>query len=239
MIMSSVRETVQEHLQAVNERITKAARVAGRDPGSVKLLAVSKTFPPEVIAAAHAAGQRAFGENYVQEALDKIESLRALRPALEWHFIGPIQSNKTRAVAEHFDWVQSVDRLKVAQRLSEQRPVALPPLNVLLQVNISGETSKSGVAPDEVEDVARSIAALPRLRLRGLMAIPEPESDPARQRLPLAAMRQLFDRLRASGLALDTLSMGMSADLESAVMEGSTMVRIGTAIFGERERRHA
>ena len=239
MIMSSSRETVQANLQAVHERITKAARVAGRDPGAVRLLAVSKTFPPDAVAAAHAAGQRAFGENYVQEALDKIESLRALRGDLEWHFIGPIQSNKTRAVAEHFDWVQSVDRLKIAQRLSEQRPSALPPLNVLLQVNISGEASKSGVGPGEVEGHAREVARLPRLRLRGLMAIPEPDSDPVRQRAPLAAMRRLYERLRANGLALDTLSMGMSADLEAAVLEGSTMVRIGTAIFGERERKHA
>jgi hypothetical protein len=239
MIMSSSRETVQANLQAVHERITKAARVAGRDPAGVSLVAVSKTFPPDAVAAAHAAGQQAFGENYVQEALDKIESLRALRDECDWHFIGPIQSNKTRAIAEHFDWVQSVDRLKIAQRLSEQRPAGLPPLNVLLQVNISGEASKSGVGPDEIEGYAREVARLPRLRLRGLMAIPEPDSDPVRQRAPLAAMRRLYERLRAGGLALDTLSMGMSADLEAAVLEGSTMVRIGTAIFGERERRHA
>jgi len=239
MIMSSSRETVQANLQAVHERITKAARVAGRDPGSVALLAVSKTFPPAAVVAAHSAGQRAFGENYVQEALDKIELLRDLRSALQWHFIGPIQSNKTRAIAEHFDWVQSVDRLKVAQRLSEQRPPGLPPLNVLLQVNISGEASKSGVGPGEVEGLARAVARLPRLRLRGLMAIPEPDDDPMRQRAPLAALRVLYEQLRAQGLALDTLSMGMSADLESAVLEGSTMVRIGTAIFGERERKHA
>ena len=163
MIMSSSRETVQANLQAVHERIARAARVAGRDPAGVSLVAVSKTFPPDAVAAAHAAGQRAFGENYVQEALDKIESLRTLHDECEWHFIGPIQSNKTRAIAEHFDWVQSVDRLKVAQRLSEQRPIGLPPLNVLLQVNISGEASKSGVGPDEVEGHAREVARLPRL----------------------------------------------------------------------------
>ena len=239
MIMSSSRETVQANLQAVHERIAMAARAAGRDPGSIALLAVSKTFPPEAIVAAHAAGQRAFGENYVQEALDKIQSLAERLTGLEWHFIGPIQSNKTRALAEHFDWVQSVDRLKIAQRLSEQRPAGMPPLNVLLQVNISGEASKSGVAPGELESLAREVARLPRLQLRGLMAIPEPDADPERQRGPLAALRALYERLRAQGLALDTLSMGMSADLEAAVLEGSTMVRIGTAIFGERERKHA
>jgi pyridoxal phosphate enzyme (YggS family) len=237
--MSSSRETVQANLQAVHERIAMAARAAGRDPGSIALLAVSKTFPPEAIVAAHAGGQRAFGENYVQEALDKIQGLAERLTGLEWHFIGPIQSNKTRALAEHFDWVQSVDRLKIAQRLSEQRPADTLPLNVLLQVNISGEASKSGVAPGEVEGLAREVAQLPRLRLRGLMAIPEPDADPERQRGPLAALRALYERLRAEGLALDTLSMGMSADLEAAVLEGSTMVRIGTAIFGERERKHA
>ncbi|MGB2816549.1 MAG: YggS family pyridoxal phosphate-dependent enzyme [Burkholderiaceae bacterium] len=236
--MSSSRETVQANLQAVHERIARAARVAGRDTATIALLAVSKTFPPEAILAAHSAGQRAFGENYVQEALDKIERLKDLRGGLEWHFIGPVQSNKTRAIAEHFDWVQSVDRPKVAQRLSEQRPRGMPPLNVLLQVNISGEASKSGVVPGELESFARDVAALPGVRLRGLMAIPEPEADPVRQHAPLAAMRGLFERLRAQGFALDTLSMGMSADLEAAVLEGSTMVRIGTAIFGERERKH-
>ena len=230
-------ETVQARLRAVTERIATAARAAGRDPARVTLVAVSKTFPADAVAAAHAAGQVAFGENYVQEAVDKIETLRPQRSELEWHFIGPIQSNKTRAIAEQFDWVQSIDRLKVAQRLSEQRPPHLAPLNVLLQVNISGEGTKSGVAPAEVETLARAVGQLPRLKLRGLMAIPEPEADAARQRVPLAAMRTLFDRLRAAGFAIDTLSMGMSADLESAVLEGSTMVRIGTAIFGERERK--
>jgi pyridoxal phosphate enzyme (YggS family) len=237
--MSTSTEAVPANLRAVNARIAGAARAAGRDPAAVALLAVSKTFPPETVRAAMRAGQRAFGENYVQEAVDKIESLRDERAALEWHFIGPIQSNKTRAIAEHFDWVQSVDRLKVAQRLSEQRPANAAPLDVLLQVNISGEASKSGVAPEDLEALAREVARLPRLRLRGLMAIPEPEADPQRQRAPLAATRRLFERLRAAGLPLDTLSMGMSADLEAAVLEGSTMVRIGTAIFGERERKQA
>lgn len=236
--MSSLQEAVQGNLQAVHERITKAARVAGRDPESVRLLAVSKTFPAEVVLAAVAAGQRAFGENYVQEAADKIRRVRELTDTrLEWHFIGPIQSNKTRTIAELFDWVQSVDRLKVAQRLAEQRPADRPPLNVLVQVNISGEASKSGVEPADLDRLAREVARLPRLKLRGLMAIPEPEADEARRRAPLAAMRDLLERLRAGGLPLDTLSMGMSVDLEDAVLEGSTMVRIGTAIFGERERR--
>jgi pyridoxal phosphate enzyme (YggS family) len=230
-------EAVQARLQAVIERVAQAARAVGRDPASVSLVAVSKTFPAEAVAAAHAAGQLAFGENYVQEAVEKIATLGPQRDELQWHFIGPIQSNKTRVIAEQFDWVQSIDRLKVAQRLSEQRPPGLAPLNVLLQVNISGEASKSGVAPADLPALARAVGELPRLKLRGLMAIPEPEADAARQRAPLAAMRALFDRLRAAGFDIDTLSMGMSADLESAVLEGSTMVRIGTAIFGERERR--
>lgn len=237
--MSSLRETVQDNLQAVHERITKAARAAGRDPAAIALVAVSKAFPADAVSAAFDAGQRAFGENYVQEAVDKIARLAALRPRLEWHFIGPIQSNKTRAIAEQFDWVQSVDRPKIAQRLSEQRPSALAPLNVLLQVNVSGEASKSGVPPGAVEALVRAVSVLPRLRLRGLMAIPEPEDDPERQRAPFAAMHALFTRLRAAGMPIDTLSMGMSADLESAVRQGSTMVRIGTAIFGERRRNPA
>jgi pyridoxal phosphate enzyme (YggS family) len=236
-IMWNSADSVRERLQAVIGRIATAARTAGRHPASVSLVAVSKTFPAAAVAAAHAAGQVAFGENYVQEAVDKIETLRPQRGELQWHFIGPIQSNKTRAIAEQFDWVQSIDRLKVAQRLSEQRPAGLAPLNVLLQVNISGEESKSGVAPADVETLARAVGQLPGLKLRGLMAIPEPEADVARQRAPLAAMRVLFERMRAAGVDIDTLSMGMSADLESAVLEGSTMVRIGTAIFGERERK--
>ncbi|WP_459625559.1 YggS family pyridoxal phosphate-dependent enzyme, partial [Burkholderia sp. 3C] len=184
---------------------------------------------------AHAAGQRAFGENYVQESLDKIAALAALRDTLEWHFIGPLQSNKTRPVAEQFDWVHSVDRLKIAQRLAEQRPAHLPPLNVCVQVNVSGEASKSGVEPAEAAALARAVAALPSLRLRGLMAIPEPAGDLDTQRAPHRRLRELFDTLNAGGLALDTLSMGMSADLEAAVLEGATLVRVGTAIFGARD----
>ncbi|WMY07723.1 YggS family pyridoxal phosphate-dependent enzyme [Paraburkholderia phenoliruptrix] len=226
------------NLRAVQQRIAMAAHVAGRDARSIALLAVSKTFPAEDVRAAHAAGQRAFGENYVQEALTKIEALADLRASLEWHFIGPLQSNKTRPVAEHFDWVHSVDRLKIAQRLSEQRPDALPPLNVCLQVNISGEASKSGVSVDEAMQVARDIAALPRLRLRGLMAIPEPTGGIDEQRVPHRRLRELFERLRSDGLALDTLSMGMSSDLGAAVLEGATIVRVGTAIFGARDYSH-
>jgi pyridoxal phosphate enzyme (YggS family) len=230
--------TIAAHLDDVLSRISRATADAGRPAGSVRLLAVSKTFGAQAVRDALAAGQRAFGENYVQEALDKIATLKGETlggQPLEWHFIGPLQSNKTRAVAEHFDWVHSVDRLKIAQRLSAQRPTDMPPLQVCLQVNISGEASKSGVTPEEVPAVARAIAALPNLTLRGLMAIPEPEDDPARQRAPFRAVRELFDALRADGLALDTLSMGMSADLEAAVAEGATMVRIGTAIFGARD----
>ncbi|MGH8780599.1 YggS family pyridoxal phosphate-dependent enzyme [Paraburkholderia sp.] len=226
------------NLSAVQQRIALAAQVAGRDPRTVTLLAVSKTFPAEDVRAAHAAGQRAFGENYVQEAQTKLDALADLRASLEWHFIGPLQSNKTRPVAERFDWVHSVDRLKIAQRLSEQRPDDLPPLNVCLQVNVSGEASKSGVVPAEALAVAQEIVALPRLRLRGLMAIPEPAGGVDEQRVPHRALRDLFDSLRAQGLELDTLSMGMSGDLEAAVLEGSTMVRVGTAIFGARDYSH-
>ncbi|WJF89790.1 YggS family pyridoxal phosphate-dependent enzyme [Paraburkholderia bonniea] len=226
------------NLDAVQQRIAQASQLAGRAPGSVTLLAVSKTFPAEAVRAAYEAGQRAFGENYVQEALLKIEALADLRATLEWHFIGPLQSNKTRVVAEHFDWVHSVERLKIAQRLSEQRPSVLAPLNVCLQVNVSGEASKSGVTPDQAAALAHQIAALPRLRLRGLMAIPEAASSSAAQRAPHHQLHALFERLRTDGLALDTLSMGMSADLEAAVLEGSTIVRIGTAIFGARDYSH-
>ena len=226
---------LQANLRTLHERITKAARAAGRDPSSVRLLAVSKAFPATVIAEAARAGQRAFGENYVQEALAKMDELvdSADQP-LEWHFIGPIQSNKTRAIAQAFDWVQSVDRLKIAERLAEQRPANLPPLNVLLQVNVSGEASKAGVAPDQLTQLAAAVAHLPRLRLRGLMAIPAPETDVERQRLAFARTNKLFRQLRAEGLKVDVLSMGMSDDLEAAIAEGSTMVRIGTAIFGAR-----
>jgi hypothetical protein len=220
----------------VRERIDAAAHAALRDPQSVHLLAVSKTFGADAVLEAATVGQRAFGENYLQEALDKIAAVRAAQPGLllEWHFIGPIQSNKTRPIAENFDWVHSVEREKIARRLSEQRPAHLPPLNVCLQVNISGEASKSGVAPEEVAALAREVAGMPNLKLRGLMAIPEPEEDIERQRVPLRKMRELFASLQAQGLALDTLSMGMSSDLEAAVAEGATIVRIGTAIFGQR-----
>ncbi|QDF98855.1 YggS family pyridoxal phosphate-dependent enzyme [Azoarcus sp. DD4] len=226
--------SISANLQAVGERIAEAARAAGRDPGEVGLLAVSKTWPAEAVREAAAAGQRAFGENYVQEGVAKADALAAL--GLEWHFIGPLQSNKTRPVAQYFAWVHSVDRLKIAQRLAEQRDVHLPPLNVCIQVNVSGEGSKSGVAPADLPALARAVAALPRLRLRGLMCIPEPTGDAALQRRRFAELRRLRDDLAADGLALDTLSMGMSHDIEAAVAEGATMVRVGTAIFGTRDR---
>lgn len=229
---------IAENLQEVHARIERAASAAQRPTDAIRLLAVSKTFPADDIRAAFAAGQRAFGENYVQEAVSKIEALADLRTEIEWHFIGPLQSNKTRPVAEHFDWVHSIDRLKIAQRLSEQRPDTLPPLNVCLQVNVSGEASKSGVAPEDAPAVAREIASLPKLRLRGLMSIPEPAADLAAQREPHRILRELYETLRAQGVALDTLSMGMSGDLEAAVLEGATMVRIGTAIFGKRDYSH-
>ncbi|MNR90402.1 hypothetical protein D3C72_213860 [compost metagenome] len=228
---------IRQNLQAVRQRITDAANSAQRDVHGVDLLAVSKTFGADAVIAAAEAGQGAFGENYLQEALEKIAEVRATRPdlQLEWHFIGPIQSNKTRPIAEHFDWVHSVDRLKIAQRLSEQRPADLPPLNICLQVNISGESSKSGVLPSEALAVAQAISALPRLRLRGLMAIPEVEGDAEQQRAPFRKMHALLDQLRADGLKLDTLSMGMSGDMAAAIAEGATIVRIGSAIFGTRE----
>lgn len=219
-------------LQNLVTRIARAASDAGRDPVGIRLLAVSKTWPAESVREAAAAGQRAFGENYVQEGVAKVEALADLD--LEWHFIGPLQSNKTRPVANSFAWVHSIDRLKIAQRLSEQRDVFLPPLQVCIQVNVSGEASKSGVSPAELPDLARAVAELPRLKLRGLMTIPEPTSDVALQRSRFAMLRQLMEQLRADGLELDTLSMGMSDDLEAAIAEGSTMVRVGTAIFGSR-----
>ncbi len=222
------------NLQDVRSRMAQACAMAGRPVDSVTLLAVSKTFGPPAVREAFDAGCRQFGENYVQEALDKIAALADLRSQLTWHLIGPLQSNKTRPVAEAFDWVHSVDRLKIAQRLGEQRPAHLPPLQVCLQVNISGEASKSGFQPGEVLAVAQAVAALPRLRLRGLMAIPEPAGDLAAQRAPHRALRELLAALNAAGLALDTLSMGMSADLDTAVAEGATIVRVGTAIFGRR-----
>ncbi|HJE28844.1 YggS family pyridoxal phosphate-dependent enzyme [Stutzerimonas nitrititolerans] len=221
--------TIANNIAKVAARIREAAQAAGRDPDTVGLLAVSKTQPAEAIREANGAGLSDFGENYLQEALEKQADLADL--ALTWHFIGPIQSNKTRAIAEHFDWVHSVDRLKIAQRLSEQRPTELPPLNVCLQVNVSGEASKSGCAPQDVAELARTIATLPNLRLRGLMAIPEPTDDRAEQHAAFARLRQLQQAL---ALELDTLSMGMSQDLEAAIAEGATWVRIGTALFGAR-----
>jgi len=229
-------------LQAVRTRISEAARAAGRTPGEITLVAVSKTFPPQAIAEACAAGQTDFGENYAQEGIEKIGALFDLlrqrnaspeRPLL-WHFIGPIQSNKTRAIAEHFDWVHGIDRAKIAERLSASRPDDKPPLQVCIQVNVSGEASKSGVAPDTVLGLAQTIIGLPRLRLRGLMAIPEPTPDPALQRSRFRMLREIRDELLRRGVALDTLSMGMSDDLEAAIAEGATMVRVGRAIFGER-----
>jgi PLP dependent protein len=228
--------TITDSLHDVQATIRAAAVAAGRAPGDVALLAVSKTFGPDAVLEAMAAGQRAFGENYLQEAIDKIAAVAQAAPdtPVEWHFIGPIQSNKTRPIATHFAWVHSVDRLKVAQRLSEQRPPELGPLNICLQVNVSGEATKSGITEAELPELARAVAALPNLRLRGLMAIPEPESDPAKQREPFARLRELAERLRADGIAVDTLSMGMSSDLEAAVAEGATIVRVGSAIFGAR-----
>ena len=231
--------SIGNNLQEVKRRIAAACVAAGRPANSVTLLAVSKTQPESAVREAHAAGQRAFGENYVQEGLAKIDALADLRAQIEWHLVGPLQSNKTRAVAEAFDWVHSVDRLKIAERLSAQRPVGLPPLNVCLQVNISGEASKAGLTAAELPAVAPAVAALPGLRLRGLMAIPEPTDDPAAQRAPHCALRELLDKLRAQGLALDTLSMGMSDDLEAAVAEGATLVRVGTAVFGARAAQPA
>jgi pyridoxal phosphate enzyme (YggS family) len=222
--------SIGSNLQEVKRRIATACIKAGRRPEEVSLLAVSKSKDAAAVRAAAGAGQAAFGENYVQEALDKRAALRDL--PLEWHLIGPLQSNKTRPVAEAFDWVHSVDRLKIAERLADQRPAGLPPLNLCLQVNVSGEASKSGCDPAEAPALAHAIAALPaqRVRLRGLMAIPAPGSGAA----PFRALRALFERLRAEGLALDTLSMGMSEDLEQAIAEGSTLVRVGRAVFGAR-----
>lgn len=226
--------TITNNLQLVRNRIEAACAQTGRPADSVRLLAVSKTFPSVTVREAFHAGQRWFGENYVQEALDKMAELTDLREQLTWHLIGPLQSNKTRVVAEHFDWVQSVDRLKIAQRLSEQRPAHLQPLQVCIQVNTSGEDSKSGVAPGEALALAQAVAALPRLQLRGVMALPAPSPDPAVQAEALAQVRVVFEQLRAAGLPLDVLSMGMSGDLEAAVAQGSTMVRVGTALFGQR-----
>lgn len=239
--MTTAAGSVSERLAALHQRIKAACAASGRAPGAVTVLAVGKAQPVAALAAAHAAGVRDFAENYLQEALPKIAALP--RGALRWHFIGPLQANKTAAVAQHFDWVHGVDREKIARRLSEQRPAALAPLNVCVQVNISGETSKSGVAPGDALALCRAVAALPRLKLRGLMAIPAPldtplrgysgrADDPARE--PYQRLRALFESLNRDGLGLDTLSAGMSDDFEAAIAEGSTMIRIGTALFGPR-----
>ena len=228
--------SIVNNLQAVHATIAAAARAVSRDPHEIGLLAVSKTFDAAAVLHAADAGQRAFGENYLQEALTKIAAVRAARPdlVLEWHFIGPIQSNKTRPIAESFDWVHSVEREKIARRLSEQRPAHLPNLNLCLQVNISGEDSKSGAAPADTVAIASAIALLPRVRLRGLMAIPAPSDDEAIQRRAFAHLRVLLQACNAAGLQLDTLSMGMSADMTAAIAEGATLVRVGSAIFGSR-----
>jgi len=230
-----IMSSIESNLQAVTARIAVAARAVGRAPSSIAMLAVSKSHPAEQVRAAYAAGQREFGESYAQEAVDKITELSDL--PLVWHFIGPIQGNKTRAIAEQFAWVHSVAREKIALRLAQARPPSRGPLQVCLQVNVSGEASKSGVAPEQLRALAEVVRALPGLKLRGLMAIPEPSDDVALQRSRFAAVRALLDQLNAADFGLDTLSMGMSHDLEAAVMEGATMVRVGTAIFGERIKR--
>ena len=224
--------TIANNLQQLRARLQQACTQAGRAPQAVTLLAVSKTFGADAVLEAHAAGQQAFGENYIQEAVEKITALSHL--PLQWHCIGPIQSNKTRPVAEHFDWVHTVDRLKIAQRLSEQRPAHLAPLQVCIQVNVDGGPTKSGVAPHDALALARQVADLPRLQLRGLMCIPEPAPDFVAACAVFARARDLFDAINAAGVTLDTLSMGMSADLEAAVASGSTLVRVGSAIFGKR-----
>ncbi len=225
--------SIQHNLQQVRERISAAAARCGRDPAEVTLLAVSKTKPAGAVAEAAAAGQRCFGENYVQEGVDKIQALG--NSALEWHFIGPLQSNKSRLVAGNFSWCHTVDRLKIAVRLNEQRPAALPPLNVLIQINISDETSKSGIMLEELNELAKEIVLLPRLTLRGLMSIPAPEADYARQLAVCQRLAAAFDALKTDYPTVDTLSLGMSDDMEAAIAAGSTMVRIGTAIFGARD----
>ena len=225
---------IKNNLESVRQRIAASCSACGRDPAQVGLLAVSKTFGPEAVAQAYAAGQAAFGENYIQEAVEKIQALADL--PLQWHCIGPVQSNKTRLVAEHFDWVQSIDRLKIAERLSAQRPTARGPLQVCIQVNIDGGPSKSGVPAQEALALARAVAALPGLRLRGIMTIPEPAAGEQATLAVHRRAKELFEQLRSAGLDLDTLSMGMSADLEAAIQAGSTLVRVGSAIFGARAR---
>jgi pyridoxal phosphate enzyme (YggS family) len=229
--------TIALNLQAVNTRIIAAALAASRDPRGVKLLAVSKSFDAAAVMKAATAGQKAFGENYLQEALDKIDAIRRVEPTLllEWHFIGPIQSNKTRPIAEKFDWVHTIEREKIAQRLSEQRPAHLAPLNICLQINISGESTKSGIAPEGAASLATAIMGMPNLRLRGLMAIPEATESFEQQRASHRRLRELYEQMRTQGFTLDTLSMGMSDDMEAAVAEGATIVRVGTAIFGTRD----
>ena len=226
--------TIADNLQLVRARINQACSRVGRRAGSVNLLAVSKTFPAEKVREAFHAGQHSFGENYVQEAIDKIAELSDLRSQIEWHMIGPLQSNKTRVVAENFDWVHTIDRLKIAQRLNEQRPGHFPPLQVCIQVNTSGEASKSGIAPQEALALALAVRELPHLKLRGVMALPAPSTDPEIQRDALMRVKSIFDMLNNKGMPLDILSMGMSADLEPAIEVGSTMLRVGTALFGNR-----
>ena len=225
---------IHGNLQAVRERIARAAAAAGREPRSVTLLAVSKTHPAAMVERALEAGQRAFGENYVQEAVEKMDALAGRDIA--WHLIGPLQSNKTRLAAARFDWVHSIESVKIARRLSGQRPAGMAPLNVLIQVNVSGEAGKSGVAPEEVSGLANAVSSMPNLRLRGLMAIPEPTGDAQLQRCRLSELRKLLEQLRKQHPGLDSLSMGMSDDMESAIAEGATLVRIGTAIFGNRQK---
>ncbi len=229
---------ISQNLQVVRNNICVAAKDAERNPDDVSLLAVSKTWDAQAVLEAVRAGQRAFGESYDQEAISKIKAVQAAEPdlKLEWHFIGPVQSNKTRSIAEHFDWVHSVDRERIAKRLSDQRPSQRPPLNVCIQVNISGEVSKSGVPMEEALTLAQTITSLPHLRLRGLMAIPEPEADPGKQRAAFAKLKALFDAMRQKGIEMDVLSMGMTDDMAAAIAEGATIVRVGTAIFGQREK---
>lgn len=229
--------SITDSLKLIQQQIAQAAMQCERNPADVQLLAVSKTKPVDAVIEAADAGQWAFGENYEQEGAEKIRAIRSLRPdlKLEWHFIGPVQSNKTRPIAENFDWVHAVDRERIAKRLSDQRPEGMPPINICLQVNISGEESKSGVAPEEVLPLAKAVSVYPNVKLRGLMAIPEPEIDPLKQHEPFKAMKALFDQLKENGFDVDTLSMGMSADMTPAIQEGATIVRIGTAIFGARD----
>lgn len=235
MTIGSIKENSwSSRLQSVRQRIDAAARQAGRSPNAVRLLAVSKTFPATDVELARAAGQLAFGENYIQEGVEKIAALQGEAGDIEWHCIGPIQSNKTRLVAEHFDWVQTIDRLKIAQRLNDHRPANLPPLNVCIQVNIDGGATKSGVNPEAADALAEAVLGMPNLRLRGLMCIPDPQPNWQAQCEVFLRARHLYELWLARGWPMDTLSMGMSADLEAAVASGSTMVRVGSALFGQR-----